>query len=236
MRKMLLFVSMMACASYSFAADVAAQDPNHCDLDHGCGNTPQNASRQSGGGTVSGASGAPLIVPSVPANVGSRGAQAGAVSGALGTALNAFISGGGNNSAPAQPAAPQVNFSQLQAVADKQAAADVSRALQNPANNPFGSQATNSSQAAPTTDPNKLDLGANCDQAQQNATAYINQLASAQGATQSVCRSAQTNKQAGQVMLRVALMCQNVPTWQQMRDAANQMIQQANQTIAGSCL
>ncbi|WP_179404379.1 hypothetical protein [Burkholderia guangdongensis] len=80
-----------------------------------------------------------------------------------------------------------------------------------------------------------LDLSGGCKVAQQKAAQYANQFAQQAAATPSVCGSAKANRKIGELTVRVAESCQELPTWTQEKQTGEQMIEQSDQTISGSC-
>jgi hypothetical protein len=80
-----------------------------------------------------------------------------------------------------------------------------------------------------------LDLGGGCQAAQQKAAQYANKIAQEAAGTPSVCGSAKANRKLGEIMIRVAESCQSIPNWTEEKRSGEQMIQQSDQTISGSC-
>lgn len=110
---------------------------------------------------------------------------------------------------------------------------------------PVSAEATNNTTTAGSVTPQNInisseiasvDLSGNCDAAQAKGTAWANKLteqANARGPA--ICESARDAEKAGEVMVRVARACKNLPSWQEEEAAGIKLINEARETQRGSC-
>lgn len=81
-----------------------------------------------------------------------------------------------------------------------------------------------------------VDLSGDCETAQAKGAAWANkesERAKARGPA--ICESAKDAERAGEIMVRVARACKNLPTWQQEEAAGIELINEAKETQSGSC-
>lgn len=81
----------------------------------------------------------------------------------------------------------------------------------------------------------QLDLSGGCQSAQSKGARYANSIAQASIGNPSVCASAKANRKLGEVTVRIAESCKELPNWNDEKQAGIQMIEQSDQTISGSC-
>jgi hypothetical protein len=80
------------------------------------------------------------------------------------------------------------------------------------------------------------ELSSDCNTAQAQGSEFARRLAhDAASGGPSVCNAARRNKLLGELQIQVAQRCKNIPTWVQLQSAGQEMVQQSNRTIAGSC-
>lgn len=85
-------------------------------------------------------------------------------------------------------------------------------------------------------DINGLDFSGNCDEVQAKGTRYVQEIGrSAIANGPSICESSKAARLLGQIAVKVAEACKNIPEWTQMRDAGLQQIRQAETAISKSC-
>jgi len=81
-----------------------------------------------------------------------------------------------------------------------------------------------------------IDLSGDCDTAERKGTQAAERIgAQAQSSDAGICSSGKGAKLLGEITVRVAQACKVRPTWQQLEDQGYDMINQAQQTIDGSC-
>lgn len=78
-----------------------------------------------------------------------------------------------------------------------------------------------------------LDLGGGCQAAQEKGAAYARRMGNDSSA--SVCQAGKNQRLLGELQVRIARLCQEIPTWTQLRDQGEGMIREADQTIRQSC-
>lgn len=84
-----------------------------------------------------------------------------------------------------------------------------------------------------------LDLSGNCETVQQKAMQHINQInrdIEADSSNPGICSAARSHKLLGEIMVKVAEACQEIPTWKEEREMGRKMIQEAKQTINDTCV
>jgi len=124
----------------------------------------------------------------------------------------------------------------LEATVDTDPAADSTRAKsKSPREPPSTPPVKSEPDASSPTEPNMV-LSGDCETVQRKGSQYLKQMTrDAEARGPSICPSAKDAKRGGEIAVKVAEACQNIPTWKSMRDIGRRQIREAQATIARSC-
>jgi len=90
--------------------------------------------------------------------------------------------------------------------------------------------------AAVSAEVAAVDLSGGCQAAQQKGQAYMERLGQeANSQDLGICGSAKAMYKVGEMTVRVAELCHEIPTWTQLRDEGQRIIRESQQTMDGSC-
>ncbi|MGN6579356.1 MAG: hypothetical protein ACTHJ1_05140 [Bordetella sp.] len=123
--------------------------------------------------------------------------------------------------------------------AQSDASALVDQMANRPESNPWAALQNSrkaSSGKVPAALPQLPALSSDCNAAQQQGMAFARKLSLSVAALgPSVCQSARAHKLLGELQIQVAQHCRSIPTWTELQRAGQNMVDDANRTIAGSC-
>ena len=103
-----------------------------------------------------------------------------------------------------------------------------------PATPAGGSQSAGSASAS--GEVASVDLSGGCQAAQQKGQAYMERLGQqANNQDLGICGSARAMHKIGEMTVRVAELCHEIPTWTQLRDEGQRIIRESQETMDGSC-
>lgn len=90
--------------------------------------------------------------------------------------------------------------------------------------------------AAVSGEVGSVDLTGGCQAAQQKGQAYMERLGQqANNQDLGICGSARAMHKIGEMTVRVAELCHEIPTWTQLRDEGQRIIRESQETMDGSC-
>ncbi len=90
--------------------------------------------------------------------------------------------------------------------------------------------------AAASGEVGSVDLSGGCQAAQQKGQAYMERLGQqANNQDLGICGSARAMHKIGEMTVRVAELCHEIPTWTQLRDEGQRIIRESQETMDGSC-
>lgn len=81
-----------------------------------------------------------------------------------------------------------------------------------------------------------IDLSGGCQAAQQKGQAYMERIGQeANHQDLGICGSARQMHKVGEMTVRVAELCHEIPTWTQLRDEGQRIMRESQETMNGSC-
>lgn len=90
--------------------------------------------------------------------------------------------------------------------------------------------------AAVSSEVGAVDLSGGCPAAQQKGQAYMERLGQeANSQNLGICGSAKAMHKVGEMTVRVAELCHEIPTWTQLRQEGERIIRESQETMDGSC-